>query len=234
MIPAMGNNNKTPFKALIFDMDGVFVDTEPLHYRSFVDVFEPLGVKITLDYFYTFVGEPVSKNISDIEHDYQIELDIKEWSQRLERRYLDIVANERLHPLPGVIETMTLARNLHMKIGLATTSSRDQFELILQSTRKHTEFPESLNNFFDVVVTAEDVQHKKPAPDPYLLAAQQLGVAPSECIVIEDSESGVRSAKAAGCFCIARRTAYNEHMDLNSADRIVSSIEEVVEAKFFM
>ena len=91
-----------------------------------------------------------------------------------------------------------------------------------------------LNSPFDAVVTGRDVKRKKPAPDPYLLVAQRLEVEPSECIVIEDSEAGVTSAKTAGCFCIARRTAYNKHMDFSKADRIVSSVEEVVTRKFFI
>lgn len=233
-IPYMSKTKKPFYEAVIFDMDGVFVDTEPLHYRSFVDVFEPLGVDMTLEYFYTFVGEPAGKNISDINHDFKLNLDVEEWTERLEQRYLDIVAHELLRPLSGVVETMVLARESQMKIGLATSSSRNQFDLLLSRVKAHTTLPESLNPLFDAIVTGDDVQNKKPAPDPYLLTAKQMNIKPAECIVIEDSESGVRSAKAAGCFCIARQTDYNKHMDLSHADRTIFSIKEVAKANFFV
>jgi len=215
-------------------MDGVFVDTEPLHYRSFVDIFEPLGIDVSLDYFYGFVGEPVFKNISDTKRDFQLDIDVKKYVEMVEHRYTEIVANEKLVPITGIVESMRLARILRMKVGLATTSPRGHFDLILHGVRKHSEYAGFLNSPFDAVVTGEDVKHKKPAPDAYIMAAQWLGVHPTECVAIEDSEAGVHSAKAAGCFCIARRTAYNKHRNINEADKIVSSIEEVVKAGFFI
>lgn len=230
----MNADKPAKFKAVIYDMDGVFVDTELLHYQSFVDVFRPLSVAISLDYFYSLIGEPARKNIIDIKHDFNLDIDVDKYDELLEQRYLAIVENESITPIAGIMQSLRLARILRMKIGLATTSSSEQYNLIMDSVRKHSQDPILSNHVFDAVVSGDDVEHKKPAPDPYLLAAKKLNIDPRETVVIEDSETGIQSAKSAGCYCIARRADYNRHLDLSKADQIVSSIEEIVRERFFM
>ena len=111
-------------------------------------------------------------------------------------------------------------------IALASSSLREWIEIVLNRF--------DLNPFFDVIVSAEDIDAPgKPAPDIYLYTAKKLGLLPGECLVIEDSYHGVTAAKSAGMFCIGFRNGFNEKQDLSSADFIANGYKELENDKFF-
>ena len=217
------------YKAIFFDMDGIFVETEMLHYQAFYDLLKPLGVEMTVEYFYGLVGVPTSKNFVDIVHDFNLNIDVQEWKKRLSDKILETLSEAEIIPIAGIVEIIGFARKRGIRLGLVTTSSRHQFEIVINSVRR-SKNPLLNDHIFDVTVTGEEVIHKKPCPDPYISAASRLNISPSACIVLEDSEAGIASAKSAGCYCIARRTEYNAHMDFSRADWVVSSILQVAQA----
>jgi len=128
---------------------------------------------------------------------------------------------EQVHARPGAVELIAGLRDLEgVRLGLASNSPRFLVTDALATA--------ALADAFDAIVTSDDVEHGKPAPDIYLLACQRLGVDPSDAVALEDSASGVTAAKAAGLACIA--VPMFAETDVSAADRVIGSLEELLEA----
>ena len=206
------------YRAVIFDMDGLLLDTETLWHSAEVELFARHGGEFswedkmavigtsydfTADYFADRLGVPrqrgpelVSEMIS-LMHD-------------LVRRSVDA--------RPGAIELVDGLRELGVPLGLASNSPRFLVDDALATA--------GLSDAFDAIVTSDDVDRAKPAPDIYLLACERLAVAPADALALEDSASGVAAAKAAGLTCIA--VPQFAETDVSAADRIVDSLEELL------
>lgn len=220
--------NASRFDALILDMDGVFVNTEPVHFEAFRQILAPKGVRISDEFLYRLVGEPARKNYLDISRQYQVELDVDEMVVEHEKKYLQLLHTIDVDLLPGVEDLLARAHALKLKVGLCTSSPLIHVRTVLAKVRKNNFAFRKNEHLFHAIVTFDDVQHKKPHPEPYLKACQKLGVSPQKSLVIEDSRAGVEAAKAAGCACFALRSHYNSHMDFSIADHVVDSIEQIV------
>lgn len=210
----------TTITTVIFDFDGVIADTEGLHLRAFQDVFEARGW--TLDeraYFdrylgYDDVGLVVAfgqeRSLSLTDDDIDTLVDAK---TRLFATYLD--AGEVLFPTaPACIERLAAA----YRLGIASGALKIEITSILDSARLLDRFP--------VIVAADDVNECKPAPEPYLKAAQALGVAPRACVAIEDSPAGLAAARAAGMRTIGLTTTSPRHL-LTDADVIFDGLHQI-------
>ncbi|HPG40117.1 MAG TPA: HAD family phosphatase [bacterium] len=217
------------FKGLIFDMDGVFVDTEPLQFENFRQVFAPLGIHLPDDYMYHFVGEPTSKNLQDIARDYGVELDRTEYVKNLSENFHKIFAQHAPEALPGIWEIVYIAKTRNMKTALCTSSTLREmtflFDKLLQKNRTFSHVDE----IFNAVVTSEQLINKKPHPEPYLTACRRLGLEPQECVVIEDSLPGIQSAKDAGCFCVGLRKPYNKQLQTSIADVVCDDLVQLLD-----
>lgn len=177
-------------RGVIFDLDGVLINSEPLHCRAFQDVLAPYGVIVT-------------------EQDYYAEYLVYSDREVLERLLPDpgalddaVAAKERRYwelleaGVPAFPDGLALlARTDGWRVGLATGSIRREAELALRML--------GIRERFDAVVAREDCRRGKPDPEPYLRAASVLGLSPPRCVVIEDAPGGVRAAKAAGMACVA-------------------------------
>ena len=181
-------------RAVIFDMDGVLVDSEPLSNRAAVAMFHERGeLQVRPEDFLPFVGGGEDRYIAGVAHAHAITLDVAAAKARTYAIYLDIV--DELRPYPGAADLVRACRDL---TAVAVASATDHIRLVANLAAAALPV-ESWN----VVVCGEDVEHKKPAPDAFLLAASRLGVDPQMCTVVEDSVNGVRAAKAAGMRCVA-------------------------------
>ncbi len=177
-----------PFDAVIFDLDGTLVDTERLMYEAGETVFARHGTRMTHDLFGQILGTdgPTGQRILRAALP-ETDLDAlnRDWDAEIHTRFAaGIPARE------GAEALLTALAGQGLPLAVATSSGTRA------ATRKLSET--GLARFFEVVVTADDVTHRKPAPDPYLLAARQLGVDPARCLAFEDSGPGSRSAFAAG------------------------------------
>lgn len=197
-------------RAVIFDMDGVLINSEPLHFRATQEILATYGVAMSeADYFGRYIV------YSDRE---LMELLLPDASARpaaaqaKSRRYLELVA-AGISAFPDGLSLLT--RTDGWRVALATGSMRNEAELALGSLgiRKH----------FHVVITREDCVHGKPNPEPFLRAAGELGVAPARCVVIEDTPGGVQAAKAAGMTCVAV-THSCPRAQLSAADLVVDDL----------
>lgn len=211
------------FKAIILDMDGVFVDTETLVFDIFRKTFEAFSIHLSNEYQYKFIGQPFSKNLLDIRRDFDIDFDDAKMRRAFDDTYEVVLSASNLTVQIGIKEILKQAQERQCKLALCTTSTRHHVDAVFARVRENSFDP---NLLFHAVVTGDSVLHKKPHPEPYLTAAGKLGEKPGDCLVFEDSISGIQSAKSAGCYCVALRQPYNRHIDFSLADREIESLNE--------
>jgi HAD superfamily hydrolase (TIGR01509 family) len=188
--------NGTPqIEAVIFDMDGVLTDSEPLINAAAIAMFKEKGLVVQPEDFLPFVGTGENRYIGGVAEKYNLALDIAQAKKRTYEIYLELVP-EQLAAFPGAVDLVRRCRQAKLKVALA--SSADLIK-INANLFKIGLPPGS----WDAIVHGEDVELKKPAPDIFLAAARKLGVAPQACVVVEDAVNGVQAAKAAGMRCVA-------------------------------
>jgi beta-phosphoglucomutase len=205
-------------KAVIFDMDGVLCDSEPLINAAAVEMFREKGLIVRPEDFVPFVGTGEDRYISGVAELYGFPLDIAAAKKRAYEIYLDLVP-QKLEAFPGAKALVESCRTAGLLVAVASSAD---FIKIDANLKKIGLPPER----WDAIVSAEDVTNKKPAPDIFLTAASKLGLAASECVVIEDAVNGVQAAKAAGMRCIAVAHTFAPE-NLASADMIRSGIAEI-------
>jgi beta-phosphoglucomutase len=214
--------------ALILDMDGVVVNTEPILFTIFRRIFEPLQIAFTDEYLYRLVGDSTEKNMLDVARDYSVALDIVQYTEKLHSAYIMELETVPIPLREGIADLLQQTKSRGSKIGLCTSSRTGMVSRIMQRIGSSQGLAMPLQSYFDVVVTGDMVRRKKPDPEPYLLACRLLRVQPSSSLVIEDSAAGIDAAKAAGCYCIALRAEYNRHMDFSRADRIIERVIDLL------
>jgi HAD superfamily hydrolase (TIGR01509 family) len=179
--------------AIVFDMDGLLFDTETLYQEAALLAAAEGGHEATEDIFFQLIGVPWARGremlLGHFGDTFPVDEFVAVWV-----RHFEAIAETRLALKPGVIELLDLLDELHLKRAIATSSSHRTVEHHLGAA--------SLTGRFDAIVGAGDYTHGKPAPDPFLTAAARLGVAAGQCLALEDSHNGVRSASAAGMMTI--------------------------------
>jgi HAD superfamily hydrolase (TIGR01509 family) len=181
-------------RAVVFDFDGLILDTEKNEFRSFQQIYRQFGFELTLERWSGCVGtdQSVFNPYDDLERCIGKPLDREAIRTSHRRQFDEWMENER--PLPGVETYLREAKNLGLKIGLASSSSRAWVTGYLQ---RH-----GLIDYFDCIRTRDDVEKVKPDPALYRLAVQCLGVEPTEAVAFEDSPNGALAAKRAGLYCV--------------------------------
>lgn len=205
-----------PVQAILWDNDGVLVDTEKLYYRATAQIMAQKGFELTEALFkeYFLVQNIGAWHLLDAQGVSAGEIPaLKE--QRSER-YLELLRSEDIS-LPGVREAVS---KLHgrCRMCIVTSSHKNHFDAIHERT--------GLLEFFEFALCRQHYERSKPYPDPYLAALDKLGLPAEACLVIEDSERGLRAARAAGIRCWAIPTELSKESDFSGADKIVESIEE--------
>jgi len=204
-------------KAVLFDMDGVLVDSEKWICKAAIQMFQELGLDVEEDDFLPFVGTGENRYIGGVADKYDFEIDIEACKERTYKIYLEIIQNN-LDPLPGVNQFIHKCRALGLKIAVATSAD----EIKMKANLHEIGLPESV---FDATVNGLMVEKKKPFPDIYLLAASLLNVNPEECLVVEDAVNGVEAAKYAKAKCLALTTSFPKEM-LKEADWFAKTLED--------
>lgn len=208
-------------KAVIFDMDGVIIDSEPFHYKVFKEyIRSKFDLTISDEEYSTFIGTTNQYIFATLQEKYKFLGDIATFIQEYEEKclhYLLSTTTER--PIKGVD---VLVKNIHqnkIKLALASSSPKKVIDIVLDMFK--------LEQFFDVKVSGQEVANSKPAPDIFLRAAELLELFPEDCLVFEDSRNGVAAAKAAGMKCIGYYNPNSGNQDLSRADHIIESFAEV-------
>ena len=203
--------------AVIFDWDGVLVDSSRNYYRAYELLFEELGIATSPREIYLREGQPTPLVIADLCADRGVP--ISEEGIRaavLKRRAHDAALGPRTF-FPNIPSLLTRLRNSGYKLAMVTGSSRKSVQLVLSSKQEEA---------FDAVITADDVTRPKPDPQPFLMAAKQMGLHPSDCVVVENAPFGIRGARAAGCHVVAICTTLPPE-DLAEAEFVVRDHNEL-------
>ena len=209
---------------LIFDVDGVIADTEAVNARASIKVFEDLfGVKgVKRQDFEAGLGRGAEEYIKAAARVHGLEPteeQIKKATQLRQEYFLKILSQEPLPPFPGVWELIEQAlQREDFRVAIATSSTLEKSRAVLESARVPYEKM--------VYITGNDVKNKKPHPELFLLAAERMGIAPANCVVIEDAPNGVQAAKTAGARCIAV-TNSTDAAQLSDADLVCNSLEQI-------
>jgi HAD superfamily hydrolase (TIGR01509 family) len=217
-------------RAVILDMDGVLVDTEPIHMEAFRIFMEKQNLKYTQKYLRSFIGYSIEDNITSIIRKYNLKnkLSPKIGIQERDIIYLDLLRRSSLILNEGIPELVEYCLKADIELALASSSSHEQINTILSKISK--QHPNSINLFdiFSVITSGDDVLHKKPRSDIYKLTVSKLGKIPSECLAVEDSLAGVKSSVSAGLFTVGLITPYVNMGRLKKAHWLVDSISDIV------
>lgn len=187
-------------KAVIFDMDGVLIDSEPYICEAAIKMFAEQGVTVQPGDFIPFVGAGENRYIGGVAEKYGVPLDIERDKARTYHIYGEIVRG-RLDPLPGVREFISRVRENGLKAALASSADRVKIDINLREIGFD---PDT----FDAIISGLDVTRRKPDPEIFLVAAEELDVEPEACLVVEDAVNGVEAAKAAGMRCLGLTTSF--------------------------
>lgn len=204
-------------QAVIFDLDGVLVDSEPVHWRASGRLFAPHELK--MEDYEPFVGLAIEPYMAWAREHFRLDASVVE----LTARYAEAVTAElEAAPIPaldGARELIAAARARGLRVGLCSQSIASWVHPTLRAA--------GLDGSFDAVVTGDDVERAKPEPDIYLHAARLLGAEPEACVAIEDSPAGVRSAAAAGMLVVQSRQASSAAPPQPGAHMVVGSLRDV-------
>ncbi|PNR95327.1 HAD family phosphatase [Petrotoga sp. 9PWA.NaAc.5.4] len=206
-------------KAIIFDMDGVIIDSEPIHYDANKRIFDELGIPITQSIYVKYIGVSNEDMWNEIKNEYDLKQTVQELVDRQNLENLEHIKKYAKEPISGVVELLELLKNNSYKVALASSSPEILIKEVLEKFQ--------LSKYFDVVVSAESVSRGKPKPDLFIYTAGLLNVKPRECLVIEDSKNGVKAAKCAGMVCIGFNNPNSMNQDLSKADIIVENMNEI-------
>jgi len=206
-------------RALIFDMDGVIIDSEPIQCEIAAEVLRSFGAEPDINEMYEFIGVTNQVMWPVLKERHKLDVTVEELLERHQEYKKRRFFQEKLEPIDGIEDLIRDASCRGLKIALATSSPKYFARHILTST--------GLMPYFDAMVTADDITRSKPDPEIYLKAAEILGIDTGSCVAIEDAEHGIHAAKRAGMKVIAFANPHSGKQDTSRADFVVSSIRDI-------
>ena len=219
------NAHITPAKGIIFDFDGVLIDSEPLYLKAVNVILTECGVQqLTAEQYQKWIGSTAKLTWEALTRDNNL----PEPAQHYQDRYevvIEGVLKQELTLTPAAEELLSIVERRGIPRGVATASRRKWLTIKLEKL--------GLTDFFDVAVCSTDVRRTKPAPDIYLLAAERMGLDPSEAVAVEDSPAGIKAATSAGIHTIGLRTGMTTNLDISKADEIIDSLRDFDVERYF-
>ncbi|MCL5030211.1 MAG: HAD family phosphatase [Bacteroidetes bacterium] len=212
-------------KAIFWDNDGVLVDTEKLYYQANKEIFATIGIEISEDVYVEYFLKRSSGTWHLAETKGLSRDDISKLRNERDELYSNLLLN-KMEVIDGASETLAKLFGKY-KMGIVTSSKKRHFDIIHNNS--------GLLKYFDFVLTVNDYANSKPEPDPYFKALELSGLKKEECIVVEDSERGLKSALAAGLKCIVIPTNLTKYSNFSGAEKILAKITGVPNylTKFF-
>lgn len=202
---------------IIFDMDGVIIDSEPIYFRIILKMFDEMGIDMDEQELTKFVGR--SDLWETIKEEFDADFDVDEINQEEQRRFLAYLNNHFDEgPIDGVEELIRSLDEKNYSLVLASSSRIENINTVLTKLK--------LENYFPLRISGAELETSKPHPEIFLKAAELAKSEPEQCLVIEDSKNGVLGAKAAGMRCIGYKNPNSGNQDLSSADLVIRSYNE--------
>lgn len=204
-------------KAVLFDLDGVIVDSLYTHYLAWQNMFSALGGNVSLQTVLLHEGKNSFEILPTLMKEAGVYIPKKKWKPLIDekRKYFRSIAELKFYP--NAFETIAEIRSRGYKTALVTACARKNMENFVNTERQ---------KLFDAIISGDDVERAKPNPDPYLKAQKQLEINPLECVVIENAPLGIEAAKNAGMICIAVESTLGRDY-LQAADFIINEIQEL-------
>lgn len=205
------------FRAVIFDLDGVLWDGEPLYREAFNIVLAPHGHRLSDDDYNEIIGYAVERSWDWVQRRFNLDERPGRFLRAYNQAVLELLERP-VEPLPGVVPLIEELRRRRVPTAVASASLRQWVDATLRGL--------ALQDAFDAVVSASEVENGKPAPDLFFAAAERLRTPPERCLVIEDTQAGVSAAKAAGMFAIQLRAASTALPPLDEADLVLDALAD--------
>lgn len=207
-------------KAVIFDMDGVLVDSEPFHVQTEKRMFRKMNLDISDEEHAGYMGTATDVMWKQIIGKRNLPIDIPEITELTIKEGLPYFYSlEKIDPMPGLIDLLEKLKSKNIPMAVASSSDPETIRIILEKS--------GLRKYFLQAVSSSEVGKSKPEPDVFLHAAKILGVLPENCVVFEDSKNGIKAAKAAGMYCIAYCGANSGEQNKILADMQIGHYDEM-------
>jgi HAD superfamily hydrolase (TIGR01509 family) len=205
------------FRGVVFDLEGVLGDGEPIYYAAFNVVLEPLGHHLPESEYDQIMGLSVEAAWAWVLNRFEIKESPEPFYDSYDVAVLEML-KEPVEPLPGVLKLLAELRDRGIRVGLASASLRQWVDATLEGI--------GLRDEFETTVSASEVEHAKPAPDLYARAVEHIGLPASECMAFEDTAAGIASAKAAGLFAVQVRAASTALPPIPEADLVIDDYSQ--------
>lgn len=206
-------------KAVLFDMDGVIVDTEPLHRKAYHQMFKDVNIEVDEDLYSSFTGQSTTNICKRLVDRFGLSQTPEDLVALKRKSYKNYFENDGLELIDGVLERIKDYHANGVNLVLASSASMTGINQIFERF--------DLNQYFSAKFSGADLEKSKPHPEIFLKAAASTGFDKSECMVIEDSTNGIKAAKAAGIYCVAFKSPHSKHQDYHLADKVISSFKEI-------
>ena len=212
--------------AVIFDMDGVLVDTEPIYIDISRGLFRKCGIEISEERMMSYIGVPAKRMWAEIKRDFRLSQSLDELvhEERAEQ-WQRLSSMKILPPTDGVVPFLRQLMTAGIRRAIASSTSLDLVQLIISKAL--------IGRYFEAVISGDAVKEGKPAPDIFLRAASELGCPPSDCVVVEDSPHGIRGAKRAGMKAVGFANRLSRNLDLSEADTVIADFTAASVLKIF-
>lgn len=199
---------------MIFDMDGVLIDSVGLNWKAYNQVLKTYGVHVPTDSIYKYMGKTLKDQIQELSDDFSISIDAESFA--VETNAIKKLLFANIEPLPGVVKFLDLLKDDNIPMAIGTSNNRTTTIERLSAA--------NITGYFSHIITQDDVTAHKPNPDIYLECAKRLEVVPAQCIVIEDAPVGVEAAHNAGMVCVATASPYTQPSHLQEAELYVETL----------
>lgn len=205
--------------AVLFDMDGVIVDTEPLHHKAYYKMFEENGIIVKEELYQSFTGQTTHHVCSQLKEIFDLKKSPEALVQTKRRYFKDYFDHDPdFDLLPGVKDLIRFYHENGIKLILASSASRNTINWVLSRF--------DLDRYFMDRISGAELKASKPHPEIFMKAAQMAGESLENCIVIEDSTNGIKAARSAGIYCIAYRSPHSKNQDYTLADRLIDDFSK--------
>ena len=209
-----------PVKAILFDMDGVIVNSEPLHHRAYHMMFAEVGIEVSAARYSSFTGQATLPICQRLCAEYGLAEKAETLVALKRKHFKDLFENDNDFDLiPGVLELIKQYHAKGLVLILASSASMPNINQIFDRF--------DLDQYFTAKLSGADLKASKPHPEIFIKAAEATGFGPHQCVVIEDSDNGLKAANAAGIFCVAYNSADAKGQNHRLANKVISSFTEI-------
>lgn len=207
-------------KAVLFDMDGVIIDSEPLHQKAYYAMFKEVGITISEELYQSFTGQATLQICRQLVQEYNLNRVPQELVNIKRSIFKQLFLNDPdLGLIAGVRELIEDYYKNGLILVLASSASMTTINNVFSKFE--------LNQYFKAKLSGADLEESKPNPEIFLKAVEASGCKPSECMVIEDATNGIKAAHAAGIFCVGFKSLHSKNQNYSLANKVISSFEEI-------